>query len=197
MVFSEPTIMPQKIKPKTPRPYLSHSQMQMVLTDPDRYVRVYLEKQEQETNEAMEFGSAVHKALEAGETEHENAMIAHALLYLPKYEKREVKIRAKVGGIPLYGIMDGYDPKQNVGGEVKTGRSEWNQRRVDRHGQLTFYSLIKPKIEDWRLHWLNTATGEIKTFETRRTNLDRLRFFGEVKEAWETIKKLTAEYYSL
>lgn len=179
--------------------YLSYSKKKLFERSEELFSQVYFKGIELDSTERMMFGKDLADALEDGARTSENEMIAHALLYLPKYPRHEYKVRVKFDGISFLSAYDGYDSKQKGIGEYKTGRSSWTQSRVDRDEQLTFYAMTHyfkwKKLPKWiRLHWLNTATGEIKTFEANRSVVQILRYFNECKATWKSIQKLIKEY---
>lgn len=89
-------------------------------------------------------------------------------------------------------------------GEFKTGVKPWDQKRVDEHGQLTFYSLcfwlqfgIAPIDVHWFFEWARTIKKEsgdfhhvisfpdpieIKHFKTKRTMTQVLRLAADIKK---------------
>lgn len=189
---------------KTPRPYLSWSQMNLIERNPEAYIKTYFQGYKFE-NEAMRLGKEVAEILEMDKI-CDNTMIENMRIMLPSYEKREFEIKTEKHGIQLLGKLDCFNRKGLVIGEIKTGK-KWTQKMVDEHGQLTFYALLvylkyKKLPSKIYLHWAKTAeideelqlTGEIKTFETKRDLLDILKFTSRIKNAWAEIEKLSKIY---
>jgi len=127
---------------------------------------------------------------------------------LPKLEVMEKKINAtiEVGGytIPLYGKMDTAKRDLSEFMEYKTGKTPWDQKMADKHGQITFYCVmiqaltkkIPQRIE--LVHAVTKTTpqgqprltGEINRFLTTRGTKDILWAKIRMKKAWVGINKL-------
>ena len=188
---------------KTPRAYLSWSQMNLFERSPIDYTAVYLYG-ENNTNPRMELGKIVAEMLEKGE-ENADKNLEFYRLFLPQYPFKEFDVKANLGDIIIYGKLDGWDPKKNEVGEYKTG-SKWTQKMADETGQLSFYALllylkykIKPEELRMRLFWMPTIidpyeglklTGDLKIFETRRTMTDLIDIMGRARRAWQGIISL-------
>jgi len=194
--------MKNKKLPKTPRGYLSWSQLSLWERDESLYRRTYIDGLKQFENVYLKTGKALADRLETG-IETDNKLIEHLALFLPKYPKVEFEIKADFKGIPILGKLDCFNRKGCVIGEVKTGR-HWSQTMADKSGQLTFYSaLVWLKYhrlpQEIRLHWAKTEynqdgdlqiNGQIKTFITHRTLSDIILLRGRIKKAWENIIKM-------
>lgn len=114
------------------------------------------------------------------------------------YPVVEYGINTTLEKLDLTGYMDSWCPDSLRLAEYKTGVKAWDQKRVDTHGQLTFYALlhylhsqIKPEDISMVLQWLPTITrpdftfgfpdpAEIHTFATSRTMLDILKLSQEI-----------------
>src|SRR3990167_2427576 len=185
-------------KIKTPREYLSWSQMNLFERNPELYREVYIEGREIYSTPALETGKNLATALENGGSD--DAMIEHLRRFLPSYQKVEYEIKAKLGEINLLGKLDGFNPRKKIIGEIKTGK-KFTQKMVDTNGQLTFYALLvwlKYKtLPEIYLHWCKSnngeLTGEIKTFKTQRSQLDLMKFIPRIKKCWEGIQQLCSE----
>lgn len=179
--------------------YLSHSKKQLFERDQDLFARVYFEGEEIVPTDKMIWGKELAENLEDGVEASEDALMAHALLYLPKYVQREVRMEVSFGGMKFVTQFDGYDPKECGIGEYKSGTTPWSQAMAQSNKQLKMYAMVfffkKKKLPKWlRLHWFNTDTGEIKTFEVHYSKVDVLRYFGECKKTWIEIKKFIKNY---
>lgn len=154
----------------------------------------------------MKLGKELAEARKTRKTK--NPAIKHLLDFMPKYPKREVEISAVIDGIPIMGKLDGFDPKKLTIGEDKASR-KFTQAIVDSHGQLTFYAaLVYAKYKKLPkrifLHWARTEdsengpefTGEVKTFETKRTLRDIGSFLGRIRNGWAGIQWLTKKSYA-
>ena len=171
--------------------------MSLFQRDPEEYKRIYILGEEQYTSYAMEYGSKIHKALETGKSEDES--IQSLCRLVPRYDTPEKRITAKIDDIPLYGIIDSYNPKTNDFIEYKTGKTKWTQKRVDNHGQLTFYSMLiyittKKIPKNIKLIWLRTdgqdITGDITEFDTTRDLKEVLKFTAKVKKVAKAISEM-------
>ena len=179
-----------------PRGYLSPSQIDLWLRDPDRYVRQYMFGGEEVKNARMDFGSKVALAEENGE-ETDDELVNMLVAILPKYPLREHTIRApfktKDGVVELLGKMDKFDDVLVALRDTKTGTAKWTQGRADKHGQLRFYGAVvwlkHKKIPTIHLDWAETKveedgsislTGKISTFEVKLTLADILEYLAVV-----------------
>jgi hypothetical protein len=193
-------------KTLTPRPYLSWSQFNLFRTSKISYVNSYIYEDKFE-NQSMEKGKMIAEMLEEGNSV-EDEVLETIRLSIPKFKKTEYEMNTEVAGVPLYGKFDGFDEKNLVLDEVKTGQLGWNQDRVDKSDQITFYCLmiyqkfgnLPKKI---RLHYVPTEkvngvikfNGEVKTFLTKRTEGDILSLAVQVKRVWEEIKVVSEKEY--
>jgi hypothetical protein len=193
-------------KKLTPRPYLSWSQFNLFRTSKIGYINSYIYEDKFE-NQSMEKGKMIAEMLEKGDPV-DDEILETIRLSIPKFKKTEYEMNTEVAGVPLYGKFDGFDDKSLVLDEVKTGQLEWDQNRVDKSGQITFYSLmiyqkfgnLPKKI---RLHYIPTEkvngvikfSGEVKTFLTKRTEGDILSLAVQIKDVWEQIKVVSEQEY--
>lgn len=140
-------------------------------------------------NKEMIFGSMIGKKLETDPT---------FLPQIPRQKKMEYEFKATLSGINFTGYADAYDEDIFHLEEYKTGKTPWTQKRVDDHGQITLYLLmrylsenVKPEDHQCRLHWLptcDTEDGEItlvepfahQTFHTTRTLKELLLLAAEI-----------------
>lgn len=190
-----------------PRPYLSWSQLSLFQKSPREFAQRYIYG-ENRTNPAMELGKTVATMLEK-DIEQDDAVLEHARIFLPSYPSREHRIEATIAGVPIMGLLDGYDPATHHIGEYKTGRL-WTQALADQTKQLHFYALlihlayrVPPDKIGITLHWLPTdwnggdpkITGEIVNFETRRTQMDLLNIGKEIVDTWRAIGEFCEKEY--
>ena len=81
---------------------------------------------------------------------------------------------------------------------MKSGKN-WTQALVDKNDQLTFYALIDflkyktGRAKKILLHWFNTNTGEVRTFETKRGLMDFHPMTVRIERAWEAINEMAKE----
>jgi len=185
-------------KSKTPRPYLSYTQMRIWEKSPELYRQIYILGNIQEETAAMRLGKELAEALELNR-ESDISLINYAKIFLPAYPKREFELKHKINGIVMLGKLDGFDPKKRIIGEYKLGNTKWSQRMADKCDQLTFYETIyyfkykRPANFLW-LHHINLE-GQIKSFITCRTMKDRYCLLYRVNNAWEGIKNLSKKFY--
>lgn len=154
----------------------------------------------------MNYGKSFATAMEQGDSD--DVIIKAVSKRVPKFEKPEYRIEANLatewGEIPLLGFMDSSRPNPVEGfREYKTGQHPWTQRKVDNHGQITFYSLevyiLEKKLpKEIFLDWIETqkdedgkifATGKIVTFETSRQ-------IGDLLEMTTIIKRTASQIHS-
>lgn len=187
----------------TPRGYLSWSQLSLYEKDPQLYYQVYWEGVAQFKTKYLELGKRMAKTLENGYDEEHDPVFEEVMRIVPPYPKREVKIKKTFEGIPLVGIMDGFDEKNLVIGEFKTGK-KWTQSMADTTGQLTFYALLvwlkyKKIPNSMYLHWASTVedeegnlrlTGIVRTFKTKRSLSDIILLSKRIKKAWKAIAEM-------
>jgi len=190
---------------KTPRPYLSYSQKVLFDNDPDMYRQVYFEGKTLPVNKYMRFGRLFADIMESDEKT--SGTLELVRVFAPREPKQEYKIKVNADGIPLFGILDQFNPysKPKRIREDKTGK-KWTQRMVDKNEQLTFYAymvyLKYGKIPDLFLDWFKTKvvgedvqlTGDITTFRTKRTLKDLLFYHAELNRTWVGIKEMAKEY---
>lgn len=173
--------------------YISYSEMRLWDLNQEEYIRRYIKGEEQEPNKEMILGTIIHRTLEDPRYEFQKAMLdagfnrrkiktVRTLIdkMVPKLPpEREVKIGAQMAGdIELFSVFDGFDPEQRILYEYKTSENEiWNQRIVNYHQQLDFYAMVyylkfHSFFREIRLFFLNTKSGNVKTFKTARSIRD-------------------------
>lgn len=193
---------------KTPRPYLSYSQLACWEKDPNEYYQRYVEGLGMPRTPYLELGKRLAIALENGADEGGNPIINHLVLFMPHIGRHEVEIMTDFEGIPLKGVLDSFDEKSLTFREYKSGK-RWTQSMVDRHGQLSFYQLLihlkyGKFVNPIYLDWAETKeedgelsfTGRIQTFKTERGLKDLIAIGGRIRCAWEEIGKMWSEMRS-
>lgn len=170
---------------------LSWSAMSSFEYDPEQWFQAYPMGIKQPTSPEMAFGSVFGKSAEIGKPLAPVTLLA----------KMEHPFAFMFGKIPMIGYADTFDPvfKSHIG-EYKTGVKEWTQKRVDEHGQITFYALgnytldkVRPEDCAFFLEWIPTKKVWAKNglsygiafrdtppmpihFDTKRTMKDLLQF---------------------
>jgi len=183
----------------SPKGYMSWSQMSLWERDPNLYYQSYIQGIDMYHSKYMSFGKRVHKALEIGYDKGNDPAINLVATFIPSYPKREFRINVKFEGVPLYGIIDGWNPWSKEFGDYKTGKN-YSQATANRSDQFTFYATmiwLKYKVLPKKIliHWIKTAenseglyvTGDFQTFETKRELKDIILFSKRIRIAWEGI----------
>lgn len=191
----------------TPRPHLSWSQLNLFETSPDQYREIYLNGKQIPINRGMALGKEVADALESNE-ETGDIIKDLVIAQLPKMDWMDYEFKAVVSigdiEIPLLSKFDSVNKEMTALYEYKTGSTPWNQKKADKHGQITFYCVLIQAMtgkipEDIELIWAPTEkkddgkvelTGEILRFKTKRTTADILKMKIRMKNVWLDIKKL-------
>lgn len=177
--------------------------MQLWEKDPNMYYQVYFENLDQFRTKYLELGKRMADTLENGFDFEHDPLFEMVAVFMPSYPEREKDMKAEFEGIPLVGKLDGWNEATLTVGEYKTGK-KWTQAMANQHGQLTFYALLvwlkyKRLPNKILLHWAQTAedlegnlklTGEIKTFEVKRSLADLIVFSKRIKTAWAGICEL-------
>ncbi len=193
-------------------PVISWSSYSGFLYDKEQWYQTYVKGKKQQSAE-LTFGKAVADSMET-----DKPLAPFTRMSIVEYE-----FDTKLGKIPIVGSMDTFEPPKDffnlressecTGGEFKTGVKPWDQKRVDEHGQLTFYTLclwlqnkIPPHHVNWFLEWAPTVKTEsgdfhhkiefanvpIKRFTTRRTMTQVLELAANItkvhKEMFEYVK---------
>lgn len=179
---------------------LSWSQLSSFMYDKEQWYKRYILNQQDPPSKEMQFGSKVGKKIETDPT------------YLPMIErqsKMEHPFNVVFNGIKMVGYADTFcDTTFKKLGEFKTGKKEWNQKRVNEHGQITMYCLmnyitkkVRPEEMDIYLVWLPTEEvgfdiqfvepieKNIKIFKTKRTMSDVLKFGKFIKNTIDEMEK--------
>lgn len=142
-----------------PRPHLSWSAMNCWMTNKDRFRREYFENADKLDSRYLRFGKGMAKMIEEGK--HKELLPS-----LVVYDTPEFEIRCNVLEVPILSYLDSYDSKNNVFREYKTGKVPWDQPRVQKHDQLTFYATaLKYKTGNMPaycdLDWIETRENTI------------------------------------
>ena len=146
-----------------------------------------------ETKE-LKFGKKFAEALEYREIETEYA------------DREEVKIEADIG-VPCLGYLDGASLDYKFVIEYKTGKTPWDQERVNNHKQLWLYGAMIKKLYGFypkmKLIWHETRndeqgnielTGKVEKFDFEMTEEIDKQIKAEATKAWEEIKNAWEDY---
>ena len=191
--------------------YISWTQIETLEKSEEQYKDIYILGNKRFENSGMYFGKQIAEALEK-EIETGNLMNDITISKLPKFEthekKIEVTLKIKDEDINILCILDSAKEDLTAFKEYKTGKTQWTQKKVDTHGQITLYCLaiqaITGKIPcDIELVYMPTEndheqqiqlTGDIYTFKTERSLSDMLKMKNRVYNAWKRIGELTEEF---
>lgn len=190
-----------------PRPYLSWSQLSVLESSEDQYIRIYIGGNKLGINRGMALGKEIASSLETGE-DIGDLVKDITVAKIPKLDLMEAELKAtiKVGKeeVPLYGKADTASFRLDAFKEYKTGVTPWDQKKADQHGQITFYCVIIQAItgkvpQDIELIWAPTEsidgkpylTGEVRRFKTKRSTADILKMKARMIRAWKRIEELT------
>ena len=191
--------------------YLSWSQYEVFTQSPEQYKKVYIDNIKRESK-YYDFGHKIAEGIEHRNKRTKDNDVKLARKLLPKFQYVEKEFRVTFGNVPLLSKLDGFGESVvknelvlNIE-EVKTGKNEWNQSKVDRSKQITFYVMVvsqfykvDPATIKIRLHYLETfedtdyqmhLTGKYIVFNTQRTLSDVVKFYPSVKNAWVGIEEL-------
>ena len=161
-----------------PRKYLSWSQMNCWLSNPERYRREYFENSDKLDSRYLRFGKGMAKMIEEGKHKE-------LLPDLIVYDSPEYEIRTEILGVPILSFLDTYDSKNNIFREYKTGKHPWDQSKVQKHDQLLFYATAlkfatgnMPEYCD--LDWIETKEGTMEVDDFWRENENIINTTGRI-----------------
>lgn len=161
-------------------------------------------------NRGMALGKEIADSLES-EQETGDEIKDFVIAQLPKFELMDKPFEAtiRVGDveIPLLGKLDTAKADLSAFKEYKTGVTTWDQKKADKHGQITFYCVLAEALtgkipQDIELDYAPSVylpdgrvelTGEIKRFITHRTTADILKMKIRMKKAWIRIGEICEE----
>ena len=193
-----------------PRQYISWSQYSLWKRSKKTYIEYYIYGEGKYDSDAMRLGKKVADRMETGE-ESDSMDIEQVAMFIPESPVREHPIEVNFHGVPLFGKLDGFNPKnkRKIIREIKTGK-KWTQAMADKTEQLTFYAMLvlgkygelpHKMFLDWAPTERNDKgklelTGEVKIFETKRTMQDVLLLYAKVKRVWEEIQEMSEKEYN-
>lgn len=157
---------------KTPRGYISWTQLDLIEKNEDEYIRTYIQGQERKIGKAQEramtFGKTVAEVLEGADTDDEIIRLVKATI--PRHSEMEKEITATLTAhgrsVKMLGRLDSYeeDPDEPAFLEYKTGKVKWTQKMANKHGQLLFYKTMIwiniRKMATSELIWIPTEDVE-------------------------------------
>lgn len=142
---------------------LSWSSLSSWEWDKKQWAKKYLDGIDEVPGPELIFGKAFAESIENGSCKVQQLMSA-------LQSKKEHEFSCTFGKIKLIGYGDAFcDKTFKILDEVKTGVKEWDQKRVDQHGQLTMYAFlnfiinkIKPEDMTFNLYWIPTVKKELE-----------------------------------
>ena len=183
--------------------YISPSKLKLWETDKNLFYQVYIDGIDQYKTKYLELGKRMAETLENGYDEERDPQIEMVSVFMPTYPLKEFKMKWTLEGIPLRGVLDGFNENTLVIGEYKTGK-KWSKSMADKSDQLTFYALLcymnyKELPKRIFLHWAETIedmegnlslSGQIETFETKRVLRDIILLTKRIRLAWAGIQEM-------
>jgi hypothetical protein len=185
---------------KTPRPYLSYSQLSALEYSEAQYIKNYIWGKKQEDNEYFRVGKLIHSALEKREEKHDQ-YIEDIKKQIKKYPQREHKIEVMLGDIPLYGVLDGFSRTHLKICDYKTGMKP---NLTGWKNQALFYSLMiflkyKKIPKEFKIFYIKTkrndedqlvVVGSVREYNIDISLKDIIRFTPRVIKGWARIHEL-------
>lgn len=192
---------------KTPREYISFSQMVLFERSPKLYADEYLYGRKRPTSRNMAYGSLMAEGLENEEASGD-PLLDLMMARIPKFELMDKAFMSelpdKKGKIILLAKPDTAKKDLSAFKEYKTSTRKWTQKMVDDSGQITFYAtaawlktgkipsdieLVNVEVKyapDGRLQ----PTGQMWRYPTARTMADIIKMTKRIRNAWHGIIKL-------
>ncbi len=205
-----------------PKPHLSWSQLNMWVTNRERYKREYFDAAQKLDTRYLRFGKGVAEMVEelcfhlkmVGTREKAVDMLAQKWPMTEDMRKvmMELEIEGiseyqignsgapddptpicKVGGIvPILCYLDKYVDKHNAIREYKTGKVEWTKAKVQKHDQLLYYAV--GLMETGKPMPLYADLDWIETKETETERVDFWRDGDKIVEVTGRIKSFHREF---
>ena len=175
-----------------PRSYISWSQMEKWERSKREWIKTYVNEQKIFETQALKTGKEFASASEFGLSNDPSVQMLLDLAPTMKWSEKEIRAYWEEEKIEILVKMDKCD--EFAFRDQKTGSVEWNQERVNEHGQLALYAFARELAgyrndEAW-IDWFPTKdgkfTGEIKSFKRIITKKD-------IDDIKKRIKKYIAE----
>ena len=186
--------------------------MDLLERSEEKWIEQYIYGKRNRINRGMAFGKVMADSLENDEASG-NILLDLVIERIPKFEIRDVPFTAelKTGKkiINIHCRPDSMKKDMSAFKEYKTGQAGWTQKKVDEHGQITFYAtgmylktgkiphdielvhIVTEKEDEGVPNSKLRATGEIKRYKTVRTMSQVLNMIIRMKRAWDKIEKIT------
>lgn len=193
--------------------FFSYSELRTFNYSKDEYYKQYVQGIQSPPNQEMLTGTLIHETIAnpqknwlkelkefgvSGKAVIPYRKVISKLTGQLKPKESEVTVIVKLDNeIMLHSIYDGLDKEKRELDEFKTttNNDRWFQWTVDKDKQLSFYALVynltyHKYFREIRLHRINYATGNVKTFYTTRGPADIIQIAIEIKNTVSEIKSL-------
>lgn len=191
-----------------PSGYISHSQINLWVTDKWEYMRRYFHGVKSDPSPEMEFGRLFAEQCEKYiKGEICDWLNTGLMMKLPVVDGAipEMEIKQEIEGVPILAYLDQVSGNLTEIIDFKTGRYPWNDKRVQESGQLKLYALAifeqTGSIPATGIVWCPTTkdkagnislTGEMYPFWHQFTTADLEEYKAymvgialEISEAWQ------------
>lgn len=183
---------------ETPKSYLSYSQISCLDYSEQKYIQSYIYGQAKEENDFLSLGKEVHKELEL---RNKDSKLIDIINQIPEYQNKELKIKAQLEDIPLFGIIDGLNENPLILVDYKTGLKK---NIIGWRNQLIFYNLMfwqsrKEIAKENIIYFIKTKKnendqlildGSVEKFDIKIDMQDVISFVPKVMDSWKRIKRL-------
>jgi len=190
---------------QAPREYISFSQYSTYQRSPENYFKEYILGMRREPTKPMTLGKIFDEAFSNRDVKWKPQLKSFGFeKYIPIFERAlsvmteapknqcQFKVLADNKPLLLYSIYDVYYPTLFHIIEIKFGEREHTQESADTMEQLSFYDLshtLKFRVPPTRMSlvWVNSKTGDVKMFKTKRSANQRKLFKSSVDYVSECI----------
>ena len=184
--------------------HISWSQIEALNRGEKSYL-AYLSKNKYQSWE-MKFGERIHEGLK-NDAKGKDFDFLRLWIPQPEKESREVSMRYKIDGVEVVGTLDAIFTGESIS-EYKTGRTEWNQKKAENHGQFDIYILLWQKITGERIRkgtlyhipTIETSKGiplsyePPRAYEIEKSDLDIITAEAKLKAAIKKWKEFWLKY---
>jgi len=142
-----------------PKPYLSHSQVELWVKSPDSYRKTYYGGQRFNGNMYTDFGNEITLAMEQN---------APWTAFIPRFSVFEREFTVDIDGIPFKGSIDQFEPSTGCFAEQKSVMKRWTDKKIADHKQFDRYSLAIEIMDGFvqdLAYFIDVRTGKRKKTE--------------------------------
>lgn len=190
--------------------YFSYSEMRAWNYDKDKYIKTYIQGEQDEGSLEQRLGVIIHKALENPKYDwlKELRLMKYPTRKIAKVRLCLTKMTGKTppgpepiltcelrSGVKLLAKYDGIDKAARKMVENKTTDDDdrWNNWIVDLNDQISLYSLVwwmnmHSYFKEIILYRLNIAKGTVQPYPTSRSRRDHLYIEAKINKAVSEIK---------